>query len=209
MSFLLIKPHIVLMFFIALIIWVIRQKRWGMFIGLGTAIFAGTGLMIAFSPNAFDEFASVFDRLAIYPTPTLMNLLRDKFMHWKYPELAYLPALFLAPLTAMWVFRKSSEWSWKWTVSPLLVFSILAAPYTWHHDWIVLLPVILSIFVALRFHKHWITYLVVILLILAQFVLLIQAIVWPSYTIGGFWFPFLLAGIYYVSLKYQHAVPTK
>jgi len=141
-----IKPHLLYLFWLALILWSLRQRRWPV---LGGGLIAGamtTAIPVLINPPVLGYY---LDNWAHRPpgqwaTPTLGTLLRllsDKPLAvndslWPL----FVPTL----LGLLWFIphwrRQRDAWDWTEEMPLLLLMSFVTAPFGWVLDQVVLLP---------------------------------------------------------------------
>lgn len=143
--FIALKPQLFYLFWPALFLWVIIERKWRLLTGVLIAISATLIIPLVFNPLVISQYAQA---VLYYPptdwaTPTIGGYLRllfgiDKF--W----LQFLPTV----LGLIWFFyywkRHREHWSWSKTLPDLLLVSILSAPYAWTYDHVILIPALLA-----------------------------------------------------------------
>ncbi len=139
-----IKPQLFYLFWIALLLWVIRTRRWKVLAGCGLAILAAAAIGSAFNPHLIADYLYT---LANYSpsgwiTPTLGSYLRLLF-GWERFWLQFIaPLIGLAWFLWYWL-RHQRTWLWS-RETPLLVFvSILTTFYAWTYDQALLLAALI------------------------------------------------------------------
>jgi hypothetical protein len=140
-----VKPHLAYLFWITLLLWVVRQRRWAI---LGGGILTGLlaiGVALLFNPQVLSQYWYTFTHQppAQYRSPTLGMALRLVFgeEHFRLQFLAMIPGLVW--LALHWR-RYRDAWDWSERLPMLLLVSMLTAPYgAWLFDLVILLvPVI-------------------------------------------------------------------
>jgi hypothetical protein len=109
-----------------------------------SALLVSTGIAFVLDPSAWAQYhrmmsASRYDKL---PIPCLSIVLRRSIS----PDtmwLQYLPAAIACIWALGYFWRRRREWDWLEHGSPLILVSVLAAPYTWLIDQAVLMPAVL------------------------------------------------------------------
>lgn len=145
-----IKPQLVYLFWPALVLWIIVERRWKVLGGLLFTGLAALAIGMAFNPRLIQQY---LEMLASYPptawfTPTPGAYLRLAFgveQFW----LQYLPmALGLGWLILYWL-RQRASWSWPAALPALTLASIVTTPYGWTYDQVVLLAALLPAWISL------------------------------------------------------------
>jgi Glycosyltransferase family 87 len=142
-----IKPHLCYLFWIALLCWAVRERRWKVLAG-GVA----TGILLIAIPLAFDHGLLQHYWLAFtnqppsqYRSPTLAHCVRvlidpDNF---RLQFLALLPGLaWFVP----WFYWHRNRWEWQEQMPWLLLVSVLTTAYGgWPFDLVLLLVPVMQI----------------------------------------------------------------
>lgn len=161
-SFLIVKPHLLYLFGLAVLVWSISEKRWLILLGIFTSTFVGTFLAWMINPLVINQYINA---ILNYPpldwaTPTMGGILRYLFGH----NLRWLQ--FIPPIIGTiwfiyhWLKNKQS-WNWLNQASLLIFVSVFTAAFGWSSDQIVLLVGILQIAV-LVFSLPWNRYTVMV-----------------------------------------------
>ena len=141
-----IKPQVLLLFWIVLLFWIIKNQRWKIFLACCLTLTFASLLVMVRNPLIFHQFFNTYlgDTPVEWKTPTIGFYLRlwmgvDKF--WLQ---------FIAPIigiiwSIIYWFRNGKDWRWSRDIIPLLWVSLLASPYSWTYDQIILLVPILSV----------------------------------------------------------------
>jgi hypothetical protein len=145
-----IKPHLALLFWLALLVWVVRERRWKILVGGALAGLALTGVALLFDPAVFGQYrhTTLTTPPAQYRSPTLGTLLRLAVGNGAFglQFVALLPGL-------LWVvpylLRHKGGWDWDRELPLLLLVSFLTATYgAWPFDLVVLLVPVLRVAVG-------------------------------------------------------------
>lgn len=147
-----IKPHLAYLFWIVLLLWTVRQRRWAV---LGGGLLAGglaLGVALLFNPHVLSQYWYTFTHQppAQYRSPTLGMALRLLVgeEHFRLQFLPMLPGL--AWLAVYWR-RQRQDWDWSERLPMLLLVSMLTAPYgAWLFDLTLLLVPVLQRAAAVR-----------------------------------------------------------
>jgi len=139
-----LKPHLVFLVWIALVLHALYQKRYASFVAFLSALFVASFLAVILDQHAFYQYAGLLrtGTALLQPTPTLGGLLRRISGS---ASMQYLPVAGATLWFAIYWRRWRSSWEWRCRLPSLLLVSMVATPYSWFFDQVVLLP---SIFFA-------------------------------------------------------------
>jgi hypothetical protein len=139
-----LKPHLVFLVWVALLLYTLHHKRWESIAAFLSVLGVASLLAVVLDHHAFYEYAALFrgGKTVLQATPTLGGLLRRVFGS---PPMQFLPIAGAALWFAIYWHRWRSSWEWRSRLPSLLLVSIVATPYSWFFDQVVLLP---SIFFA-------------------------------------------------------------
>jgi hypothetical protein len=136
-----IKPHLLYLFWLALLLWTIEQRRWAILLGGLLTGIAATAVALVCNPlvlaQFFDAFAHRPPEQWVSPTPgALLRLAFGKDPFW----LQFLPTLAgIIWLVPYWL-RYRRSWDWGEQMPLLIMVSFLTACYgAWPFDLVVLL----------------------------------------------------------------------
>ena len=154
-----VKPHALFLFWVFLLLWILRQRCWKVLIGGSSAFALSSILAILVNPNIFNDYVnSVFSGTGprIWETPNW-----GAAILMFYPDIGdwvrYLPSV-IGTVIAIWLWhswRHSFDWQQKLPI--ILLLSIITCSFTWMFDWIVLLPVVILLLVRFEnnYPKQW------------------------------------------------------
>jgi hypothetical protein len=142
------KPQLFYLFWPAVLLWVISNRRWRVFLGFMTGILTALFISIFANPAAISQYITAFltNPPADWATPTIGSYLRlifgiDKF--W----LQFIPiTLGLAWFGYVWL-KQNKTWTWTQIMPSLAFASIITSPYAWTYDQVILVPAVLWAFV--------------------------------------------------------------
>jgi glycosyl transferase family 87 len=138
------KPHLLIFFWVAFLIWVVARKKFAIAGGFIATLMVATILGLIFDPSAFQHYREMLRTAAIEGEfiPTVSGVLRLIFFR-PYFRAQFLPLL-LGFLWCVWFCIKNmANWSWRDHGLTVMVVSILTTPYGWLTDEVVLLPAVL------------------------------------------------------------------
>jgi hypothetical protein len=140
-----LKPQLFYLLWPTLVLWVISQRRWKLFI---TGAIIGIMVLSTIFLINHQIFSQYITAIQEYPydqwaTPTIGSYLRffwlgvDKF--W----VQYLPACFAILWLAFHYLKHKRTWVWRDQLPVLSLVSLLTSPYAWTYDQIIIVPTIL------------------------------------------------------------------
>ena len=153
-SLLLIKPHTLFLFGVALVLWVLTNRCWRLMWGGVAGLLTATVVTLLFVPHVFEHYVfSIQDYpLQAWTTFTPGTLLRETFGFEK-TWFDYIFAVFgMGWLLWFWQ-RHKHDWRWEETLPVLVLASAATTVFGWDADYIIVLPAILSIAIRLRLYR--------------------------------------------------------
>jgi len=139
-----LKPHLFLPFGLVLIIWAIRTRKYRVLAGAVSALVVSASVVQLLDPLVWPHYLQMARNVHLGDSNipclslTLRSLVRPHTI-W----IQYAPAV-LGCLWAVDYFRRHRNiWDWMEHGSPLVLVSVLVAPYTWYVDQAVLIPALL------------------------------------------------------------------
>lgn len=136
------KPHIVLLFLFAILLWVIHSKRWIVLISGSAAFTASSLLALLINPDILQQFR---DRslLVIHETESYPNLGGVIYEVSGVHFLAVLPQI-AGILWVLWYWSAHrSEWVWEREGLFVLLISVTCSYYSYPYDQILALPALI------------------------------------------------------------------
>jgi len=143
-----IKPHLLYLFWIALVLWIFEKRQWQLMIGVMVSGFIAATIPLLFSPYVYTDYIQL-NRTAKLPTP----------FDWQTPTMGQAARVFFAP-EAVWLqfvpsligvfwllfhwHKSKNEWEWSAQLPILIVASLATTSFAWSFDYIVLLPAIIQ-----------------------------------------------------------------
>jgi Glycosyltransferase family 87 len=139
-----LKPHLFLAFGVVLLAWVVVSGSYKVLLGAATAMAASCGVTWLIDPTAWADYAHMMRSYGIEKEfiPCWSVALRL----WVRPQAMFLQYLLpaLGCTWALWYFwKRRHAWDWLTDGSPLMLVSILAAPYCWLFDHVAVIPALL------------------------------------------------------------------
>ncbi|MBV9624965.1 MAG: DUF2029 domain-containing protein [Acidobacteria bacterium] len=139
------KPHLLVLFWIALFFWIILRRKLAIALGFALALAVASLFPLVLDPDIFRHYHEMLQSASIQREfiPALSGVVRLIFfrqMFW----MQFIPMLAALLWGALFFWRRSSAWSWPQDGPALLVASVLTTPYAWLADETVLLPAMLQ-----------------------------------------------------------------
>ena len=139
------KPHLLSLMWLALGLWICRERKSRIAGGFLSAVALATAVALMFDPAILQHYPAMLQDAAIGNEfiPALSGVLRLLFLR-PFFWAEFIP-ISLALLWCGWFyFVNRSNWNWRDQGLTLLVVSVLATPYAWFTDEVVLLPAMLQ-----------------------------------------------------------------
>lgn len=140
-----LKPHLFLPFATALAAWIIVSRSYKLFAGAATAIAISSAIAFLIDPGAWPAYIKMMRSPAVEDEfiPCLAVAVRQ----WFAPHAAwiqYLPASLCCIWALVYFWRRRASWDWVTNSSPLMLVSLVAAPYCWFYDQGLAIPALLA-----------------------------------------------------------------
>jgi len=141
-----IKPHVVFLFWPAMLIWGVWNRRWRLLLAFGVSLLLASAIAVAFDRRIFSEYQGLWRETAIVwsETPTIGGVL-CRLLGPGRSWMAWLPAIFVGIWFVVRWIRARGNWRWREEMPWLLVISVAASPYAWFFDQVVLLAALLPV----------------------------------------------------------------
>ena len=140
-----LKPQLFLPFGVVLLAWVVFSKSYRILAGAGVAIAASCAIAFRLDPMAWEQYSQMVRTYGMQRDyiPCLSFYLRL----WLSPHTMWVQSLPVA-LASVWAlgyfWTRRKQWDWMKHGSPLMLVSILAAPYVWLYDQVLVIPALLQ-----------------------------------------------------------------
>jgi len=148
LSLVLLKPHLLYLFSLGILVWVVQQRRWRLLGGLAGAVAAGLLLASITNPQLLLQYVEITRQSP--PTQWVTATIGGQLRLWfgaQHVWLQFLPVVFgVAWLSVHWLRRQrrpGRAWEWQEELPLLALLSLSTAAYGWRHDQTVLLLAIL------------------------------------------------------------------
>lgn len=192
-SLTMVKPHLVVIFFLILALWSIREKCWEPIVTTGSII----GLSTLVAAIIFPEILGLYVDAAIFDTgpsrwmtPTIGTL---AWLGTHMRSAAYLPLILASIFVGyVWIRTWREHYSWEFDLPTVLLISFVAAPFAWTFDMAILAPVVVGLLgTAVAKQQSWILFA----LLSTQGLLFISLYFGQNY-FHTWWFPLALLGLF-------------
>jgi hypothetical protein len=140
-----LKPHLFLAFGVVLLAWVLVSRSYKILAGAAVALAASCAAIYCIDPAVWNQYAQMMRTYGIEkePIPCLSVMLRL----WISPQvmwLQYLPAVLGCAWALGYFWTRRHAWDWMKDGSPLMLVSLLTAPYCWIFDECLAIPALLQ-----------------------------------------------------------------
>jgi hypothetical protein len=157
-----IKPQVAVIFWIALIFWIIQQRRWLLIIGPMVFALSLTILAYLFNPDIIQQYFSMLHnyRISEWANPTIGAYLRFFWLGTDKFWLQFLPTV-IAALWFLYYWYTHHGWDWVAELPMILLISQITSPYSWTYDQVILIPVVIQATIWIISNwKRWSTILI-------------------------------------------------
>lgn len=154
-SLVLIKPHLLYLFILAVIIWSFSNHRYRIFIGIATALIVSTWVSWLINPNLISQYIYA---IKSYPpdywmTATLGTFLRILFGAEKF-YLQFIPSLVGGFWFLVYWLKNHKVWDWVNAFPLIILVSVATTSYGWTFDSAICVWAVIQITASFDF-KHW------------------------------------------------------
>ncbi len=139
------KPHLLSLFWIAFLFWIVARKKWMVAGGFAAALLVATLVAVLFDPAIFQDYRDHLTAAAIGSEfiPSIAGVVRAVFLRRAFWA-QFVPAI-VASIWCVWFcVVNRSKWDWRDHGATVMVASLLITPYAWITDEVVLLPAVLQ-----------------------------------------------------------------
>jgi hypothetical protein len=199
-----IKPHLVYLFWPALLFWSIHRKNWTVLLSCALTLLAASVLTAIINPQTFQYYFNNvrYHSPLMWATPTIGGYLRYYFFGVEQFWPQYVgPVIGLIFFIFYWM-KEKLAWSWRNNTPTLVFASTITSFYSWTYDQVVLLVAVIKAWIQLlpRGKSAW-------PLIAIFFVIQFLNLILHRY-LDEFWFiwfaPVILLWYWAVGKKIQH-----
>lgn len=171
----LVKPHIFVLLWPVLAVWILTRRKWPIMAGFLSAFVVAIVLALAFDTSIFHHYREMMQQEAIQNEfkPALSGVIRVLFFRNHF-WVQFVPMGIGFLWSARYFWKNREHWNWQQHAPALLVVSTLTTPYSWMSDEVVLLPAILQGVLWLQGTKLKVrSQLVILLFVCLNFLLLL------------------------------------
>lgn len=146
-----IKPHLVYLFWPALLFWTIHRKNWNVLLSCSLTLLAASVVTAIINPQTFQYYFNNvrYHSPLMWATPTIGGYLRyyilgvDQF----WPQYVG-PVIGMIFFIYYWI-KEKLAWSWRKNTPALVFASTITSYYGWTYDQVVLLVAVIKAWVQL------------------------------------------------------------
>lgn len=140
-----VKPHVIVLFLIAILLWSIKARRWAILLSFALSLAATSVVALLLNPHIFLQYLAFARQFAgeTTPYPNIGGLL---YIVSGCRDLAFLPQIAGLAWLAFYWRRHRSHWDWKSHGMAVLLVSVACSYYSFPFDQIVVLPALMAAF---------------------------------------------------------------
>lgn len=141
-----LKPHLLYLFWIALLFWIINRKQWKMLMMISIMLILSTAVPLSLNPSIIAHFyrSSIEAPPLYWVTPTIGCFLGTVMGTGKV-WFKFLPMILgLLLFSCVYWKRNKMDWVWERQMPILLLVSVSTAAYGWSFDLVVLIPALIQ-----------------------------------------------------------------
>jgi Glycosyltransferase family 87 len=138
-----VKPHVILLFLIAVSLWSMRAKRWVILFSIGLSLLAASAIALLINPHIFIQYLAFAHQFGAETTP-YPNLGGMLYIVSGHRELAFLPQFAGLIWTVFYWWHHRSNWNWKSHGMLVLLVSVACSYYSFPFDQVVVLPALIA-----------------------------------------------------------------
>ena len=144
------KPQLLYLFLVALVFWVIEQRRWLILVGMGLFIILGSSIPVLLNPGVFGHYWEAISNypVGIWATPTIGMVIR-RAVGYDIEWLQMLPSIFGLLWFLFYWRRQHKVWDWRAAMPVLILASFVTSSYMWPFDMVALLLPVLAVTIEL------------------------------------------------------------
>lgn len=161
-----IKPQLILLFWVALLFWIIQQRRWKILLSIIVTILSLTLVAVITNPHIVGQYLHMLQTYQIsdWASPTIGAYIRYFWLETQQFWLQFLPVVLGGIWLIYYWYRHYETWNWVNELPIILLVSMILSPYSWTYDLVVLIPavVLATIWIANDW-KRWSTALMLII----------------------------------------------
>jgi hypothetical protein len=134
-----IKPHILYLFWMALLLWILERRKWSIMFGGVTATLTALLIPMIYNPDVINQYILLLSNYSptyMWDTPTIGTLLR---MLFKIDWIQYLPTLGGTLWFISYWMKHHKTWEWDQQMPSIIIVSLMTTPYLWRNDYAILI----------------------------------------------------------------------
>ena len=145
-----IKPHLLCLFWIALLLWVFDRGKWRIIFNGILAGLVVTIIPISYDLNLFNQYINTIVNCSpsSWQTATIGTLLRIYYGPEKQ-WLQFLPLILGILWFLVYWCKHKKTWEWNQQIPLIFLVSLMISPHAWSMDYPVLLPIIIHLAIQL------------------------------------------------------------
>lgn len=210
----LVKPHLIYLFWLALALWIWSKRRWHFLCWMVVLLISATLIPFILNPSIFAHYLELYQLSNVtrpfdWETPTMGRALRA-LLGDKHLFLQLLPSMFASFWFFLYWKRHQTDWDWAEEMPLLLLVSLSTTFFSWTFDLVVLLPAVLQAAIWLQSSPRtlrWLTLICYLAVNLLTATLLLMAMAQEHIITNDFW-SFWIAPVFlftYLSLRHRFA----
>ena len=139
-----LKPQLFLPFAVVLALWILVARSYKIVAGTAAAIALSSACGLALDPAAWSDYVGMMRSPAVQQevVPCLSDAIRFAIR----PQaiwIQYAPAALGCIWAVIYYWRRRAVWNWAENSNPLILASLLTAPYCWFYDQTIVLPTVM------------------------------------------------------------------
>jgi hypothetical protein len=145
-----LKPQLLYLFWFALVLWIIENRRWKIIVGILLSILAALSASLIPNPQLVTQYIEAFVYFSPkeWITPTIGAMLRLVFGQEKFWLQFISPVIGL--LWFAWYWRRHrARWDWIAEMPILIFISLITTSYAWTYDHILIIVALVPAWIAL------------------------------------------------------------
>lgn len=179
-----VKPHLAFLFWLILALWSLQHRKWKRIAGAISSIALAMAVAVMLDSQVMRQYRTMLtaESLDTQFIPTLGGILRQ-FLGPAW--LQVFPATLGIAGSLVYYFRRRQTWSWKQSLPGLLLVSMLATPYAWLIDEVVLLIALIAAAAGIRQNRLGVQITVLFVIVNAAIVMALASgvrVVSPYYS---------------------------
>ncbi len=141
------KPHLLYLFWLFLLLWIIKNRRWKVLLGALASMLVSSLFVVLINPPTFSNYLSSITSASgpqIWQTPTwgvAILMLFPGAASW----VRFIPSLVgIAIAFSLWISWRHT-FDWLRHLPTVILLSVTSSSFTWMFDWVILLPIVILI----------------------------------------------------------------